>query len=261
MKRFFVLAIMLAASAAAFAAQPRAEYPRPQFERSEWINLNGEWTYEFDFVDSGLERNLNNSKGFADKIIVPFCPESKLSGVEHKDFITGIWYHRTIQAPANWANKKIMLNFGAVYYESEIYIDGNFVGRHFGGSSSFAFDVTKHLADGKSHDLVVRANSNLRSKTQGAGKQSLRHDSFGCLYTRTTGIWQTVWLEATNNYSLDHIHVITDIDQNHVIFTPRYYLAAASNTLTINIKDNGKTIASKVTPQVECMPIIVPIKK
>ena len=261
MKRFFVLAIMLAASAVAFAAQPRAEYPRPQFERSEWINLNGEWTYEFDFVDSGLERNLNNSKGFADKIIVPFCPESKLSGVEHKDFITGIWYHRTIQAPANWANKKIMLNFGAVYYESEIYVDGHFVGRHFGGSSSFAFDVTKFLADGKSHDLVVRANSDLRSKTQGAGKQSLRHDSFGCLYTRTTGIWQTVWLEATNNYSLDHIQVITDIDQNHIVFTPRYYLAAASNTLTINIKDNGKTIASKVTPQVEGMPIIIPIKK
>ena len=261
MKRFFVLAIMLAASAVAFAAQPRAEYPRPQFERSEWINLNGEWTYEFDLVDSGLERNLNNSKGFADKIIVPFCPESKLSGVEHKDFITGIWYHRTIQAPANWANKKIMLNFGAVYYESEIYVDGNFVGRHFGGSSSFAFDVTKFLADGKSHDLVVRANSDLRSKTQGAGKQSLRHDSFGCLYTRTTGIWQTVWLEATNNYSLDHIQVITDIDQNHIVFTPRYYLAAASNTLTINIKDNGKTIASKVTPQVEGMPIIIPIKK
>ena len=261
MKKLFTFAIMLAATVAAFAAQPRAEYPRPQFERSEWVNLNGEWTYEFDLANTGFERRLFENKGFADKIIVPFSPESKLSGVEYKDIITGIWYHRTIQAPATWSDKKIMLHFGAVYYEAEVYVDGNFVGRHFGGSSPFALDVTKYLADGKVHDLVVRANSDLRRKTQGAGKQSLRSYSYGCVYTRTTGIWQTVWLEATHNYSLDHVQVITDIDQHHVVFNPRYYLASASNTLTINIKDNGKVIAKKVAPQVEGMPIIVPMKK
>ena len=261
MKRFFVFAMMLVATVAAFAAQPRAEYPRPQFERSEWVNLNGEWTYELDLANTGFERRLFENKGFGSKIIVPFCPESKLSGVEHKDIITGIWYHRTIQAPATWSNKKIMLHFGAVYYEAEVYVDGNFVGRHFGGSSPFALDVTKYLADGKSHDLVVRANSDLRRRTQGSGKQSLRSYSYGCVYTRTTGIWQTVWLEATNDYSLDHIQVITDIDQHHVIFTPRYYRTLASNTLTINIKDNGKLVAKKVMPQVEGMPIIVPMKK
>lgn len=261
MKRFFVFAMLLVATVAAFAAQPRAEYPRPQFERSEWVNLNGEWTYELDLANTGFERRLFENKGFGSKIIVPFCPESKLSGVEHKDIITGIWYHRTIQAPATWSDKKIMLHFGAVYYEAEVYVDGNFVGRHFGGSSPFALDVTKYLADGKSHDLVVRANSDLRRRTQGSGKQSLRSYSYGCVYTRTTGIWQTVWLEATNDYSLDHIQVITDIDQHHVIFTPRYYRTVASNTLTINIKDNGKLVAKKVMPQVEGMPIIVPMKK
>ena len=261
MKRIFIFAMMLVASVAAFAAQPRAEYPRPQFERSEWVNLNGEWTYELDLANSGFERRLFENKGFADKIIVPFCPESKLSGVEHKDFITGIWYHRTIQAPATWSEKKIMLHFGAVYYEAEVYVDGNFVGRHFGGSSPFALDVTKYLADGKLHDLVVRANSDLRRRTQGAGKQSLRSYSYGCVYTRTTGIWQTVWLEATNDYSLDHVQVITDIDQHHVIFTPRYYRSLSSNTLTINIKDNGKVVAKKVMPQVEGMPIVIPMKK
>ena len=261
MKKLFTFAIMLAATVAAFAAQPRAEYPRPQFERSEWVNLNGEWTYELDLANSGFERRLFENKGFADKIIVPFCPESKLSGVEHKDFITGIWYHRTIQAPATWSEKKIMLHFGAVYYEAEVYVDGNFVGRHFGGSSPFALDVTKYLADGKLHDLVVRANSDLRRRTQGAGKQSLRSYSYGCVYTRTTGIWQTVWLEATNDYSLDHVQVITDIDQHHVIFTPRYYRSLSSNTLTINIKDNGKVVAKKVMPQVEGMPIVIPMKK
>ena len=261
MKRFFLSAIATLVVVSVFAAQPRPEYPRPQFERSEWVNLNGEWSYELDLVDTGFERQLFNSNGFADKIIVPFCPESKLSGVEHKDFITGIWYHRTIQAPAKWNNRKIMLHFGAVYYESEIYIDGKFVGRHFGGSSPFAFDVTEWLADGKEHNLVVRANSYLRSKTQGAGKQSLRHYSYGCVYTRTTGIWQTVWLEATNDYSLDYMQVITDIDQNHIIFTPRYYNTTATNTLTINIKDGDKVIAKKSLPQVEGMPIVVPMKK
>ena len=261
MKRFFIFAIMVVTAMTAFAAQPRAEYPRPQFERSEWVNLNGEWTYTLDLANTGFERRLFENKGFAEKIIVPFCPESKLSGVEHKDIITGIWYHRTIQAPATWSEKKIMLHFGAVYYEAEVYVDGNFVGRHFGGSSPFALDVTKYLADGKVHDLVVRANSDLRRRTQGAGKQSLRSFSYGCVYTRTTGIWQTVWLEATNDYSLDHIQVITDIDQHHVVFTPRYYRTMASNTLTINIKDNGKLIAKKVMPQVEGMPIIVPMKK
>ena len=261
MKRIFTFAIMLVAFVTAFAAQPRAEYPRPQFERSEWINLNGEWSYELDLVNTGFERKFFQSNGFDNKIIVPFCPESKLSGVEHKDIITGIWYHRTIQAPTAWSEKKIMLHFGAVYYESEIYVDGNFVGRHFGGSSSFALDVTKYLADGKVHNLVVRANSDLRSKTQGSGKQSLKAVSYGCVYTRTTGIWQTVWLEATDNYSLDHVQVITDIDNHQVIVTPRYYRTSASNTLTINIKDNGKIIAKKQVAQIEGLPIVIPFKK
>ena len=261
MKKILTFAIMLVAAVTAFAVQPRAEYPRPQFERSEWVNLNGEWTYEFDLANTGFDRKLFNSVGFGDKIIVPFCPESKLSGVEHKDIITGIWYHRTIQAPAAWCERKIMLHFGAVYYEAEVYVDGNFVGRHAGGSSPFALDVTKYLADGKAHNLVVRANSDLRSKTQGSGKQSLRNYSYGCVYARTTGIWQTVWLEATDKYSLDYVQVITDIDNHQVIVTPRYYSTTALNTLTINIKDNGKVVAKKQVAQVEGMPIVIPMKK
>ncbi len=261
MKRIFTIAVMLVTFITTFAAQPRAEYPRPQFERSEWVNLNGEWTYELDLVNTGFDRKLYQSQGFGDKIIVPFCPESKLSGVEYKDIITGIWYHRTIQAPAAWSGKKIMLHFGAVYYETEVYVDGNFVGRHFGGSSPFALDVTKYLADGKAHNLVVRANSDLRSKVQGSGKQSLRGYSYGCVYTRTTGIWQTVWMEATNDYSLDYVQVITDIDNHQVVITPRYYTATASNTLTINIKDGAKVVAKKQVAQVEGMPIVIPFKK
>ena len=113
---------------------PRPEYPRPQFERSEWINLNGTWTYEFDFGNSGKDKNLQKTEKFANNIIVPFCPESKLSGVAHTDFINQMWYQRSLSIPTEWKGKKILLNFGAVDYCAEIFIDGNFIARHFGGS-------------------------------------------------------------------------------------------------------------------------------
>lgn len=113
---------------------PRPEYPRPQFKRAEWINLNGNWTYSFDFGLSGRDRKFNESHGFNDEITVPFCPESKLSGVEYKDFILGMWYHRIISIPRKWDGEKILLHFGGVDYESEVYIDGESAGRHWGGT-------------------------------------------------------------------------------------------------------------------------------
>ena len=173
MKKLVLAVVALMVWAGAMAQLPRAEYPRPQMERAEWVNLNGEWTYTLDLVKTGWERNLMQSKGFDDKIIVPFAPESKLSGVEHKEFIPCIWYQRDITIPAAWSGKDVVLNFGAVYYESEIYVDGQFVDRHFGGSDSFSVDITKFVEPGKTHSLVVSASSDLRSGRQSAGKQSL----------------------------------------------------------------------------------------
>ncbi|MBQ5706032.1 MAG: beta-glucuronidase, partial [Bacteroidaceae bacterium] len=210
-----ILAVLVAF--VTYAQQPRAEYPRPQFERQDWINLNGEWSYTFDFVGSGLERKLYNSKGFNDKIIVPFCPESKLSGVQYTDFINHIWYQRTISMPKEWEGRNVKLNFGAIYYNSEVYIDGRLVGRHFGGSTSFAFDVTKFIADGNEHSLVVHAYSDTRTAKQPAGKQNMRYAPFECMYTRTTGIWQTVWMEPVAKNAIERTQVTTDIDQNMII--------------------------------------------
>ena len=163
MKRISIAFLSLFLCVASVWSMPRPEYPRPQFERTDWINLNGEWTYTFDFGASGLERGYAGSKGFDGKIIVPFAPESKLSGVGHTDFIDRIWYQRTIHIPAGWAQRNVMLNFGAVYYTSEVYVDGRFVGRHFGGSSSFSYDITAFVKPGGSHSLVVLATSDLRS--------------------------------------------------------------------------------------------------
>ena len=139
---------------------PRPEHPRPQFERNDWINLNGEWTFAFDFGHSGRDpgRELFKSKGFDRTIIVPFCPESKLSGVGYTDFIEDMWYHRKITVPTAWAGRRTILHFGAVDYESEVYIDGVSIGTHFGGTVSFEFDITPYITPGAEHDLVVRVH-------------------------------------------------------------------------------------------------------
>lgn len=242
-----------------WAQIPRPEYPRPQFERKDWVNLNGEWTYKFDFVNSGFEHGYHNSKKFDDKIIVPFAPESKLSGVEYTDFINNIWYHRQISIPADWSGKNILLNFGAVYYDSEVYIDGKLAGRHFGGSTSFAVDLTKWVEAGKTYNLVVKASSDLRSTKQSAGKQNLRLNQFECMYTRTTGIWQTVWMEAVASAALKQTQVITDIDQKQVVIHPQFY-KESNNQLKITLKDEGKVVATKIVPANNNATVVLPVK-
>ena len=242
-------------------ALPRAEYPRPQFERADWLNLNGEWSYTLDLVKTGWERGLKDSKGFDGKIIVPFAPESKLSGVEYKEFIPCIWYQRNITIPAEWDGKDILLHFGAVYYESEIYIDGQFVDRHFGGSDSFTVDITSFVKPGQTHSLVVNAKSDLRSRMQSAGKQSLRHGPFECMYTRTTGIWQTVWMEAVAPCAIERVKYITDIDRNTVSMEFTMRRNVSGNTLTVTVKDGNKTVASNTAPIASGSVVSLPIKK
>jgi len=202
---------------------PRPEYPRPQFMRSQWLNLNGKWTFTFDFGKSGKERGFVESRGFDRAIIVPFCPESPLSGVNHKDFINAMWYQRNITVPAGWEGKNIMLHFGAVDYECEVFIDGNSVGKHWGGTSSFKFDITPYVNSGETHNLVIYVQDDTRSSLQPAGKQCPAYKSRGCHYTRTTGIWQTVWMESVSKYGLESCHVIPDLDQKKFYIRPHFY--------------------------------------
>jgi len=212
---------------------PRPEYPRPQLFRNDWVNLNGEWSYIFDFGESGMNvgRELFNSAGFDEKIIVPFCPESELSGVGHTDFIPAMWYHRMIQIPGTWVGKRILLHFGAVDYECEVFVDGVSVGTHFGGTVSFTFDITKPVRPGTAHNLVVRVKDETRGVNQPIGKQCTSFKSAGCSYTRTTGIWQTVWLEAVAPCGLKDIHVIPDFDGSTFTVIPRYHADKAGGRL------------------------------
>ena len=203
---------------------PRPDHPLPQFERDSWLNLNGDWTFAFDPGNSGLERALYDSKGFGDKILVPFCPESKLSGVQHIDFIETMWYHRTFTVPDPWRGKRVLLHFGGVDFASEVFVNGHRVGRHWGGATPFSYDITQFAGNGTVNHLVVRVRDLLRTMTQPAGKQRPEYDlrELRAHYTRTTGIWSTVWLEAVNRESLKRVQIIPDLDESRLIVIPTF---------------------------------------
>lgn len=173
---------------------PRPEYPRPQFVRDAFVNLNGWWQFEADDGDSGLSRGLVEKSPLDGRILVPFCPESDLSGVGRKDFMRAVWYRRAFTLPEAAQGKRVILHFGAVDYACTVWVNGREAGRHEGGYVSFSFDITDQLQPGE-NTLVVRAQDDTRSPHQPSGKQSEKYESYGCFYTRTTGIWQTVWLE------------------------------------------------------------------
>ncbi len=240
---------------------PRPEHPRPQFERDSWINLNGEWSYTFDFGGSGRDagRELFKSKGFFGRIVVPFCPESELSGVGHKDFISDMWYHRRIAIPADWAGMRAILHFGAVDYESEVYIDGVSVGVHFGGSSSFEYDITPYAAAGTEHDLVVRVHDDTRHSDQPAGKQCQEFKSRRCSYTRTTGIWQTVWLEAAAMEGLKSCQIVPDFDGSRFVVTPKFHAVKTGLRFRATLLDGDSVAAVAEAPALDGVPAVVGI--
>ena len=175
----------------------RQEHPRPQFMRDNWVNLNGTWEFEIDHGASGMARKLYEQEHLSGIIHVPFCPESKLSGVEYKDFMRAVWYRRDLLIPESWAGKRVLLHFGAVDYLATVYVNGQKMGEHVGGYTSFTFDITNALQDG-ANSLCVCAYDDTASPLQPTGKQAQDFLSSGCHYTRTTGIWQTVWMEAVD---------------------------------------------------------------
>ena len=240
---------------------PRPEYPRPQFERADWINLNGTWTFTFDFGKSGREAGYATSEGFDGRITVPFCPESELSGVGHKDFIECMWYQRKVDVPASWDGRRILIHFGAVDYSCALYVGGQLAGRHYGGTSSFEFDITRLVKAGESANLVLLVEDDTRSSLQPLGKQSQPLMSRGCHYTRTTGIWQTVWMEAVAPCGLKGVYVKPDLDNSSFIFEPSFYALQSGERFSVKILDAGKVVASASVVASPVMSISVPVKK
>ena len=175
----------------------RQEHPKPQFERSSWLNLNGKWQFEFDHCNSGRERKLFEvDKRYTKEINVPFAPESQLSGIGFTDFMTSVWYKRDFELTSSQLSGRVVLHFGAVDYIAVVYVNGVKAGEHKGGYTSFSFDVTNLVKEGV-NQVCVNALDNPQAYDIPTGKQDKRFNPAGVLYTRCTGIWQTVWMEFT----------------------------------------------------------------
>ncbi|MBQ8815968.1 MAG: beta-galactosidase [Lachnospiraceae bacterium] len=192
---------------------PRPEHPKPQFYRDSWRNLNGLWDFDFDFGDSGKARGWADRTDYPHRILVPFCPESKLSGIGYTDFMDAVWYHRTIFISAEELQGRVLLHFGAVDYRCEVFVNGKSADTHTGGYTSFSFDITELLTEGE-NSLTVYAADDVRTHKQPAGKQCSQYASYGCYYTRTTGIWQTVWLEFVPKTYMTGLELIPDPDNS-----------------------------------------------
>jgi beta-galactosidase/beta-glucuronidase len=176
---------------------PRPEYPRPSFRRQSWVNLNGEWEF-----------GAGDSEKFDRRILVPFCPQSDLSGIGVRVPGDIVWYRRRFDAPGS---ERLMLHFGAVDYRATVWVNGEEVARHEGGHTPFSADISR-FAGRRDNVLVVRAEDPLADQGIPRGKQYWKPSSEGIFYTPTTGIWQTVWLEPLPARAIQSLRVQPDLD-------------------------------------------------
>ncbi|WP_123043355.1 glycoside hydrolase family 2 protein [Cohnella candidum] len=193
------------------------DYPRPQFVRENWLNLNGEWSFRFDDRNMGERERWHSKFEGTHTINVPFTYETQASGIGEEAFHPYVWYHKSVHIPKEAEGKRVILHFQAVDYVAKVWVNGDLVGRHQGGYAAFSFDVTPYLTLGADNRITVKAEDS-NSCTQPRGKQRWTKDNFECFYVQTTGIWQTVWLEYVDARRLDSVKITPDIDRQVVRF-------------------------------------------
>lgn len=201
----------------------RSEHPNPQCRRAGWQNLNGRWEFAFDDGRSGRDRKLYLAVSLPETIEVPFCPQAKLSGIGRTDFLAAVWYRREFSVTEEALLGRVLLHFGAVDYHAYVYVNGQPVGEHIGGYTPFVFDITDACRAGE-NVLTVCAEDDERNPHIPRGKQAETYASALCDYTRTTGIWQTVWLEF--------------VPTSHIV-SFRLYPDAAAGTLRVTAETVG----------------------
>ncbi|MGM0123115.1 hypothetical protein IGI37_000481 [Enterococcus sp. AZ194] len=195
----------------------RTEYPRPDLVREKWLNLNGQWAFEFDDKNRGIEEQwFDSTKELSMKIEVPFAFQSKNSGIYTNEFHDYVWYKRKIAVPDDWRGETIILHFGAVDYQTKVYVNGLFVGEHIGGHTSFSFDITNYLNFQKD-ELTVYVFDPSEDERIPRGKQYWKKESRAIWYTRTTGIWQTVWLEPVSKKTyIENLYFTPNFDEGEI---------------------------------------------
>lgn len=218
-------------------ANPLPEYPRPQMERDQWVNLNGLWDYAI------AEKGKSFPTAFDGKILVPFPVESSLSGVQKRvGQNRELWYQRKFSVPAAWKNKNVILHFGAVDWKADVWVNEIKVGTHEGGYTPFSFDITPFITKEKEQKLVVRVWDPTDRGFQPRGKQVERPE--GIWYTPVTGIWQTVWIEPVNQAFVSHLKTIPNVDGSNVSVWATTQGTTATEIVEVKVLENGQVIGS-----------------
>ena len=238
---------------------PRNEYPRPQFVRRDWLNLNGAWEFEIDPGDSGRERGLLD-KPLSGTITVPFCPESKLSGIGNTDYLNVVWYRRSATIPKDWAGRQVMLHFQGCDYDTTVWVNGHEVVRHRGGWTPFSASLKGVAQAGETMTIVVRARDFSRTGAMPMGKQSSAFANNGCHYTRTTGIWQTVWLEPVSPVHMGRPRVTPNVPASKfelIVPVVAFGESRKGHAIRATLKKGGESIATaQVQADIELSPRI-----
>lgn len=199
---------------------PRPEYPRPQFVReNNWINLNGNWDFTFDDLDVGIKEKWYKkeaSNKFDKKILVPFCFQSELSGINDTSFHDIIWYRREFVIPKKFQDKRVLAHFGAIDYRCRVYVNGEHIDSNEGGYIGFSMDITQYV---KEHNvLVVKVEDPSQDLEIPRGKQYWQREIERIFYPRISGIWQTVWLEfVSSDLYLKKVNLVPDIDKSELM--------------------------------------------
>lgn len=220
---------------------PRPEYPRPQFVRDEWMNLNGEWEFAFDDENRGRQLGWQYGLPLERRIVVPFPYQSELSGVNDKTIHEIVWYARSFDVPDDWRGKDLLLHFGAVDYRSTVWINGHEVGHNQGGHVPFEFEIAPYLNHG--HNRLTMRVEDRQNPRQPRGKQSTTGLPHDIDYYCTTGIWQTVWLEAVPPLRISDIVLTPSARDCSIALSVYLHAPAAVWRIEVEASLNGSLVA------------------
>lgn len=220
----------------------RREYPRPQMVRSDWQCLNGLWDFAFDDKDEGIKAGWKTGLPSASRILVPFTYEAALSGIgSGKDVHERVWYRRTFEVPPSWKGRRTLVHFGAVDWQTLVWVNGTEVGRHEGGYTPFSFDITEALKPDGKQEIVVFVYDPADPQKEGHQPKGKQLGSKGIWYTRTTGIWQSVWLEPVPTNYIAGLQLRPDLDKARLDLTVR--TRGTGGTLQVKLVREGAVVA------------------
>lgn len=226
---------------------PRPEHPRPLLQRDDWLNLNGEWQFAFDGGNRGEIEKWFDREELERPITVPYAYQTSLSGIDDKTIHEVVWYSRSFEVPTEWGDKDILLHFGAVDYKSTIWVNGQEVGMNQGGHVPFSFDITPYLSEGT--NLLTVKVIDRQDPLQPRGKQSVTGKSEKIDYYCTTGIWQTVWLEAVPTVRIDDVRITPNVDQDLFNVTAILHAPTSRRTLEVIITDADGNLVVRDTKE------------